>query len=52
MPVTVKRTVREQGPEGNDIETEIPIKRFVFRRNWFMLSQTDGEEYQVPSFSQ
>src|SRR5437016_8294226 len=46
MPVTVKRTVKETGPDGNDVETEVPFKRFVFRRNWFMLSQTDGAEYQ------
>src|SRR5439155_20468790 len=49
MPVTVKRTVKETGPDGNDVETEVPFKRFVFRRNWFMLSQTDGAEYQMPA---
>jgi antirestriction protein ArdC len=49
MPVTCKRTVKEQGPDGNDVETEITFKRFVFRRNWFMLSQTDGAEYQLPA---
>jgi len=49
MPVTVKRTVKETGPDGKDLETEIPFKRFVFRRNWFMLSQTDGAEYQLPT---
>jgi hypothetical protein len=49
MPVTVKRTVKETGPDGTDVETEVPFKRFVFRRNWFMLSQTDGAEYQMPA---
>src|SRR5262245_63468572 len=49
MPVTCKRTVTEQGPDGNEAETEITFKRFVFRRNWFMLSQTDGAEYQLPA---
>src|SRR5438067_1985578 len=49
MPVTVKRTVTEPGPDGNDVETEVPFKRFVFRRSWFMLSQTDGAAYQVPA---
>jgi hypothetical protein len=49
MPVTVKRTAKETGPDGNDVETEVPFKRFVFRRNWFMLSQTDGAEYQLPA---
>jgi len=49
MPVTCKRTVKETGPDGNDVETEATFKRFVFRRNWFMLSQTDGAEYQIPA---
>jgi hypothetical protein len=48
MPVTCKRTVADQGSDGNEGETEITFKRFVFRRNWFMLSQTDGAEYQRP----
>src|SRR3989449_4299088 len=49
MPVTCKRTVKEEGPNGNEAETEVTFKRFVFRRNWFMLSQTDGAEYQTPA---
>jgi antirestriction protein ArdC len=49
MPVTCKRTVTEQGPDGNDAETEITFKRFVFKRHWFMLAQTDGAEYQPPA---
>jgi hypothetical protein len=47
MPVTCKRTVKEDGPDGNEGETEITFKRFVFRRNWFMLSQTHGAEFQI-----
>jgi antirestriction protein ArdC len=49
MPVTCKRTFKEQGPDGAEIESEVAFKRFVFRRNWFMLAQTDGAEYQPPS---
>ena len=49
MPVTCKRTVKEQAQDGNEAETEITFKRFVFRRNWFMLSQTDGAAYQMPA---
>ena len=49
MPVTCKRTVKEQSEDGTDAEREITFKRFVFRRNWFMLSQTDGAEYQMPA---
>src|SRR5262245_55426454 len=41
MPVTCKRTVKEQGQDGADVDAEITFKRFVFRRNWFMLAQTD-----------
>src|SRR5437764_2003436 len=49
MPVTMKRTFKEQGADGNEIETEAMFKRFVFRRNWFMLSQTDGADYEMPA---
>src|SRR5437870_8916269 len=49
MPVTCKRTVKEEREDGTEAEMEVTFKRFVFRRNWFMLSQTDGAEYQAPS---
>src|SRR5947208_12451048 len=49
MPITMKRTVNEKREDGTEAETEITFKRFVFRRNWFMLSQTDGTEYQAPA---
>jgi N-terminal domain of anti-restriction factor ArdC len=49
MPITMKRTVTDQGADGNESETEITFKRFVFRRNWFMLSQTDGAAYRIPA---
>jgi hypothetical protein len=49
MPVTVRRTVTEKSTDGTDTETEIAFKRFVYKRNWFMLSQTDGAEYQIPA---
>lgn len=48
MPVTCKRTVKEQGDDGADAEHEVTFKRFVYKRNWFMLSQTDGAEYVPP----
>src|SRR5438093_9344512 len=44
MPVTCKRTVKEEREDGTGAEMEVTFKRFVFRRNWFMLSQTDGAE--------
>src|SRR5439155_9667849 len=49
MPITMKRTVKEESTDGADVETEVTFKRFVFRRNWFMLSQTDGAPYQMPA---
>src|SRR5215831_15297119 len=49
MPVTCKRTIKEQGADGAETESEVAFKRFVFRRNWFMLAQTDGTEYQAPA---
>jgi antirestriction protein ArdC len=49
MPVTCKRTIKEQGPDGAETESEVAFKRFVFKRNWFMLAQTNGAEYQPPS---
>src|SRR5690348_15233622 len=48
MPITMKRTIKDDGVDAADPETEITFKRFVFRRNWFMLSQTDGAEYRRP----
>src|SRR5213593_1413010 len=32
MPVTLKRKVTESGPDGHDVETEVPFKYFVFKR--------------------
>jgi antirestriction protein ArdC len=49
MPVTAKRTVKEHGEDGNETDKEVVFKRFVFRRNWFMLSQTDGAPYELPA---
>lgn len=49
MPVTVKRTVTQQGTDGAETQTEIAFKRFVYKRHWFMLSQTDGAEFKAPA---
>src|SRR6266704_1672558 len=49
MPITMKRKTTETGPDGQDVETEVPFKYFVFKRNWFFLSQTDGAEFQAPT---
>jgi antirestriction protein ArdC len=41
MPVTAKR--KQVDPEGN--ETEGSYRFFVLKKNWFVLSQTEGAEY-------
>src|SRR5437867_5984105 len=41
MPVTCKRTITETNAEDNENETEVTFKRFVYKRNWFLLSQTE-----------
>src|SRR5213594_5242403 len=49
MPIACKRTVKEEREDGSEAEMEVTFKRFVFRRNWFMLAQTDGAEYHAPA---
>jgi antirestriction protein ArdC len=46
MPVTGKRQVKAVREDGTEEEQEGVFTRFVFRNNWFVLSQTDGQEYQ------
>jgi antirestriction protein ArdC len=41
MPVTIKRTIEHKEDEPEQIR----FTRFVHRRNWFVLAQTDGAEY-------
>ncbi len=41
MPITVKRTIEQ---EGKDPE-HLAFTRFLLKRNWFVLSQTSGQEY-------
>jgi hypothetical protein len=55
MPVTGKRRAEERatpsrGPASDapDVEDAGTYTRFVYRPNWFALSQTEGEPYQLP----
>jgi hypothetical protein len=41
MPITVKRTIEQ---EGSDPE-HVAFTRFLLKRNWFVLSQTAGQDY-------
>jgi hypothetical protein len=53
MPVTGKRTTERPNDEtGQDEKVEIGFTRFVYKNNWFVLSQTDGAEYEpVPGWN-
>jgi antirestriction protein ArdC len=47
MPITGKRTgERHKDETGQDEKVEIGYTRFVYKNNWFVLSQTDGKEYE------
>src|SRR4051794_1264933 len=47
MPVTCKRPVEQ--PDGT--EDEATFTRFVYRPNWFVLSQTDGQAIEPAPIS-
>lgn len=49
MPITCKRTVEAVDGAGNPTNEDVAFTRFVFRRNWFVLSQTDGSAYVPPA---
>ncbi len=47
MPVTGKRTLKQKDETtGQESEETVTYTRFVFRRNWFVLCQTDGAAYE------
>lgn len=49
MPITGKKTKTTRNEEtGEDEEIIASYSIFVYRKNWFVLSQTDGNEYQPP----
>jgi hypothetical protein len=41
MPITVKRAFEQPGAEPEDVT----FMRFLLKRNWFVLSQTAGQDY-------
>jgi len=45
MPVVAKSTEIKDGQEVEKVYT-----RFIFPSRWFVLSQTDGQEYNAPTF--
>jgi antirestriction protein ArdC len=47
MPIGCKKTVTtHDDATGTDVASEVKFARFVYRRNWFVLSQTAGDDYQ------
>jgi hypothetical protein len=50
MPITYKRRSSEGQLEQGEIETdEAFATSFIFKPRWFVLSQTEGEEFQLPA---
>src|SRR5262245_48261166 len=49
MPVTCNRTIEHTDDTGGTTTDEATFTRFVFRRNWFTLAQTDGQPYTPPA---
>jgi hypothetical protein len=41
MPITVKRTIEQ----GDGASEQAAFTRFVMKRNWFVLAQTQGDDY-------
>jgi N-terminal domain of anti-restriction factor ArdC len=46
MPITAKRKAEARPVVSDDIKPET-FTRFVFRPNWFVLAQTDGEDLEL-----
>jgi hypothetical protein len=55
MPVTCKRKGDDAGPDDEQGKNAATFTRFVYRPNWFVLSQTDGADVQplsIPEWDQ
>lgn len=49
MPVTCKRAVEQTDHDGRTEPDQATFTRFIYRRNWFVLSQTEGATYDAPT---
>ena len=50
MPITIKRTKPDGESAGNSQDNSVGFTTaFVVRKNWFVLSQTDGKEFTPPN---
>jgi hypothetical protein len=48
MPLTCKRNRTVKKDDGSEQEEEFSFTHFTYKAHWFVLSQTEGEEYQAP----
>jgi antirestriction protein ArdC len=48
MPLTCTRTKTVKKDDGTDQEEEFSFTHFTYKARWFVLSQTEGAEYQTP----
>jgi len=49
MPLTCKRTRTVKKDDSSDQEEEFSFTHFTYKAHWFVLSQTEGTEYQPPA---
>jgi len=49
MPVTCKRTAAVKKDDGTEQHEQFTFTHFVYKNHWFVLSQTEGKEYQAPA---
>ena len=47
MPITRKGHKTERDEQGNETDREFSYVRFIYRNNWFVLAQTEGQEYKA-----
>src|SRR5579875_2799868 len=48
MPLSCQRTRTVKKDDGTEQEEEFTYTHFTYKSNWFVLSQTEGKEYQPP----
>ena len=49
MPLTCKRSRTVTKGDGTEQEEEFVFTHFTYKAHWFVLSQTEGAEYQAPA---
>jgi antirestriction protein ArdC len=49
MPMTCKRVKTVKKEDGTNQEEEFSFTHFTYKAHWFVLSQTEGAEFQTPA---